>query len=401
MKRVLFINAIPYGSTGKIVDGISGIAKDRGYVTLTYLSWTKNYRKSDRDDVIVGSFLGKLSHIIRGRITGKNGLYSKRDTKKLLKVIDSYKPDVINLHILHCWCINLPMLFDYIKKNNIRVVWTFHDCWAFTGHCPYFIMAKCDKWKTGCYECSQYRKYPQAYVDKTEKMYKLKKEWFTGVENMTIVTPSKWLASLVKESFLKEYPVDVINNGIDLEIFKPRESDFRKKYGLENKKIVLSVAFDWGKRKGLDVFKELAKSLPSDYQIVLVGTDDNIDKELPNNIISIHRTANQTELAEIYSASDVFVNPTREDTFPTVNMEALACGTPIVTFRTGGSPEILDDNCGTVVDVNDVGAMEKGIIRICEEKPYTVDACRKRALCFDKKEKFKEYIELFIKQTDM
>lgn len=395
MKKVIFINGIPYGSTGKIVNGISSVAKENDYETLTYLSWTKNYKKSDRDDILVGSFFGKLSHIIRGRLTGKNGLYSKRDTKKLLKVIDNYKPDIINLHILHCWCINLPMLFDYIKKNNIRVVWTFHDCWAFTGQCPHFIMAKCDKWKTGCYECPQYRQYPQAYVDKTEKMYKLKKEWLTGVENMTIVTPSKWLAGLVSESFLKEYPVEVINNGIDLEIFKPRESDFRKKYGLENKKIVLGVAFDWGKRKGLDVFKELAKSLPSDYQIVLVGTNDEIDKELPGNIISIHRTANQTELAEIYSASDVFANATREDTFPTVNMEALACGTPIVTFRTGGSPEIIDSSCGVVVDVDDVDTMEKEIIRICDDEPFSTSACVSRAHKFDKNDKFKEYIELF------
>lgn len=397
MKKVLFINAIPYGSTGKIVDGIARVANEQEAQTLIYLSWTKEYRKSDREDVIVGSFLGKFLHICRAKLTGKNGLYSKRDTKKLLKIIDKYKPDVINLHILHCWCINLPMLFNHIKKNNIRVVWTFHDCWAFTGQCPHFIMAKCDKWKTGCFDCQQYREYPGAYVDKTEKMYKLKKEWFTGVKDMTIVTPSKWLASLVKESFLKEYPVEVINNGIDLNIFKPTESNFREKYGLENKKIVLGVAFGWGRRKGLDVFLEIAKILPANYQIVLVGTDEATDKLLPNNIISIHRTANQKELAEIYTASDVFANPTREDTFPTVNMEALACGTPVVTFKTGGSPEILDDTCGTVVDVDDIGAFEHGIIRACEDESFTREACIARAQNFDKNNKFKEYVELFNK----
>ena len=393
--KILFLNAIPYGSTGKIVDGISDVAKKEGHTTLTYLSWTKKYRKSDRDDVIVGSFFGKLSHIIRGRLTGKNGLYSKRDTKRLLKVLDSYKPDVINLHILHCWCINLPMLFDYIKRNNIKVVWTFHDCWAFTGQCPHFIMAGCDKWKTGCYECPQYKEYPMAYVDKTEKMYKLKKEWFTGVNDMTIVTPSLWLADLVKESFLKEYSTKVINNGIDLNIFKPTVGDFKEKYSLDGKKIVLGVAFDWGKRKGLDVFLELAKRLPNDYQIVLVGTNDEIDKTLPENIISIHRTQSQRELAEIYSASDVFVNATREDTFPTVNMEAIACGAPIVTFKTGGSPEIIDSSCGVVVDVNDIDAMEREIIRVCKEQPYTREAILERAKKYDKNDKFNEYVKLF------
>lgn len=393
--KILFLNAIPYGSTGKIVDGISDVAKKEGHTTLTYLSWTKKYRKSDRDDVIVGSFFGKLSHIIRGRLTGKNGLYSKRDTKRLLKVLDSYKPDVINLHILHCWCINLPMLFDYIKRNNIKVVWTFHDCWAFTGQCPHFIMAGCDKWKTGCYECPQYKEYPMAYVDKTEKMYKLKKEWFTGVNDMTIVTPSLWLADLVKESFLKEYSTKVINNGIDLNIFKPTVGDFKEKYSLDGKKIVLGVAFDWGKRKGLDVFLELAKRLPNDYQIVLVGTNDEIDKTLPKNIISIHRTQSQRELAEIYSASDVFVNATREDTFPTVNMESLACGAPIVTFKTGGSPEIIDSSCGIVVDVNDIDAMEREIIRVCKEQPYTREAILERAKKYDKNDKFNEYVKLF------
>ena len=399
-KRVAIISAVPYGSTGKIAKGIAEVAKGQGYQTLNYFSWTKKYRKSDRDDTLVGSFLGKLLHINISKLTGKQGMYSKRDTKKLLKRLDKFKPDVINLHILHSWYINQPMLFDYIKKNKIKVVWEFHDCWAFTGQCPHFIMAKCDKWKTGCYECPQYRQYPGAYVDKTEKMYQLKKEWFTGVPDMTIVTPSKWLAGLVKESFLNEYNVEVVNNGIDLDLFKPTEGDFRKKYGLENKKIVLGVAFDWGKRKGLDVFCELAGRLPSDYQIVLVGTDDNIDKELPSNIISIHRTANQKELAEIYTASDVFANPTREDTFPTVNMECLACGTPIVTFKTGGSPEIIDDSCGIAIDVDDVDAMEKAILDICENKIFSSDACQNRAKAFDMNDKFKLHCEIFEKSKE-
>ena len=394
-KKVAIINAVPYGSTGKITKSISALAEQSGYDTFSYYSWTKNYQKSDKENIMVGSFLGKSLHIFRAKLNGKHGCYSRRDTKRLIKRLKEFSPDIINLHILHSWSVNLPLLFDYIKENNIKVVWTFHDCWAFTGQCPHFVMAKCDRWKTGCYECSQYRNYPSAYVDKTRQMYALKKEWFTGVPDMTIVTPSEWLGNLVKESFFKEYPVRVINNGIDLEIFKPTESDFREKYSLEDKKIVLGVAFDWGKRKGLDVFVELSRRLPDNYRIVLVGTSSEIDAQLPKNIITINRTANQAELAEIYSVADVFVNPTREDTYSTVNMEAIACGAPIVSFRTGGSPEMLDDTCSVIVDVDDTDAMEREILRVCEEKPYSAEACLERAKSFNKDDKFEKYIELF------
>ena len=215
---------------------------------------------------------------------------------------------------------------------------------------------------------------------------------------MTIVTPSEWLAGLVKQSFLRKYPVKVINNGIDLNIFKPTESDFRKKYALENKYIVLGVAFGWGKRKGLDVFIELANRLDKEkYKIVLVGTDDNVDKLLPDNIISIHRTQNQTELAEIYTAADVFANPTREENYPTVNMESVACGTPVVTFNTGGSPEIIDETCGAIAEKDDTDSMYNEIIRICETKPYSEEACLKKANNFDAWRKFENYVQLYRK----
>jgi glycosyltransferase involved in cell wall biosynthesis len=200
---------------------------------------------------------------------------------------------------------------------------------------------------------------------------------------------------LVGESFLKNFPIEVINNGIDLTVFAPKKSNFRETYKLGDKKIVLGVAMLWSLAKGIDVFVRLAKSLPEDYKIVLIGTNEDVDKMLPENIISIHRTQNQQELAEIYTAADVFVNPTREDTYPTVNMEALACGTPVLTFRTGGSPEMLDETCGSVVECDDIGALEKEIIRICTEKPYTAEACLQKAKEFDKNERFKEYVELY------
>jgi glycosyltransferase involved in cell wall biosynthesis len=227
-------------------------------------------------------------------------------------------------------------------------------------------------------------------------MHKRKKKLFSGL-NMTIITPSQWLADLVKQSFLKNYPVRVIHNGIDLSVFKPTPSDFRKRYGIAlEKKILLGVAFGWGARKGLDVFIDLAKRLDDKYyQIVLVGTDDNVDKQLPDSIISIHRTQNQAELAEIYTAADLFVNPTREENYPTVNMESLACGTPVLTFRTGGSPECIDEYCGAVVDCDDVDAMEREIIRICSDAPYSKEDCLKRAASFDHHKRFEEYIQLY------
>ena len=225
-------------------------------------------------------------------------------------------------------------------------------------------------------------------------MYDKKRKLFTGLD-MTIVTPSQWLADLVKRSFLKEYPVQVIHNGINLQIFRPTQSDFRAQNKFENKKIVLGVSFGWDERKGLDVFLSLAQRLPEEYQIVLVGTDGQVDKLLPKNICSIHRTQNQQELAEIYASADVFVNPTREDNYPTVNMEALACGTPMLTFRTGGSPETLDKTCGSVVACDDIDALEKEILRICTDKPYTEAACLERAKEFDQNERFKEYLKIY------
>ena len=396
MKTVL-INSCNFGSTGNIMLEIAETAENGGYTAaVCYPQSRDNSRKQKEKDFIIGTRFSRNIHLMLAEITGLNGCFSYFSTLKLLKKLDKLKPDIIHLHNLHNCYINLSLLFKYIKKHNIKTVWTLHDCWAFTGHCPHFDMIGCDKWKTGCYSCPQYKEYPKSLFDNSKIMYRLKRKWFSGVKNMTIVTPSEWLASLVKESYLKYYPVKVINNGIDLNVFKPTESDFRKKYALENKYIVLGVAFGWGRRKGLDVFVELARRLDKEkYKVVLVGTDDNVDKLLPENIISIHRTQNQTELAEIYTAADVFANPTREENYPTVNMESVACGTPVVTFNTGGSPEMLDETCGAAVAKDDNDAMYNEIIRICEAKPYSLEACIKKAKGFDKNEKFGEYIRLY------
>lgn len=394
--KIAEINSCNFGSTGNIMLQIAEVAKKCGHTAaVCYPKSRGNAKKRKESDIVIGNRLSRNLHLKLAEITGLNGCFSYFSTLNFLRKLNKFKPDIIHLHNLHNCYINLPLLFKYIKKHNIKTVWTLHDCWSFTGHCPHFDMIGCDKWKTGCYSCPQYKDYPKSIFDNSEYMYNLKKKWFTGVENMTIVTPSRWLAELVKESYLKDYQVKVINNGIDLNIFKPTESDFREKHGLQDKFIILGVASPWKERKGLDVFLELAKRLDHRYRIVLVGLAKEQKENLPPNIIGLERTANQTELAGIYTTADVFANPTREENYPTVNMEAISCGTPVVTFNTGGSSEMIAENCGTAVAKNDIDGICNEIIKICETKPYSEDDCLKRVESFDKNEKFGEYIRLY------
>ncbi len=397
--KVAQINMTSVGSTGKIMLNIAKTSRANGIDAMTFS--TPVYSRSAVKHLPIeghcyyGSRFDNTVHTVLGKLTGRNGCFSHIGTAELIKKLKEFNPDIIHLHNLHQFCINFPMLFRYIKKNNIRVIWTLHDCYTFTGHCPHFQIAKCDKWKNGCGKCAQYKKYPKTYVDASKIMYGKKKKWFSNVEQMTFVTPSEWLGGLVKQSFLQNYPVRVINNGIDLDVFKPTDGDFRKKYGLEDKKIILGVSFGWGYSKGLDVFEELAKQLDERYRIVLVGTNEALEQSLPDNVISVHRTDSQSQLAQIYTEADVFVNPTREDTFPTVNIEALACGTPTVTFDTGGSPEIIDGTCGSVVECGDTEGLKREIIRICTDMPYSKEACIARAKAYDMNGKFEEYVKLY------
>lgn len=395
--KIAQINTYDCGSTGKIMLGIAEVARASGIDSYTFSSSRAAKNQGSINHEYFDRYIDYRFHMGMGMVFGFETDFSYIATKRLLKRLKEIKPDIIHIHNTHGWYLNHPLLFNYIKKNKIKTVWTLHDCWTFTGRCPHFQITGCDRWKVECHDCPYDKKmYPASYVfDRSRIQHKKKKKMFLGIQDLTLVTPSKWLAKLVEESYLKDYPVKVINNGIDLRIFKPTESDFRKKYNVENKKIVLGVAASWGVRKGLDVFIELANRLNEDYQIVLVGTNDTVDKQLPKNIISIHKTNNQKELAEIYSAADVFANPTREEVFGLVNSEALACGTPVVTFETGGSPEVPDENCGSVVVRNDVDALEDEIRRVCEEKPYSKEACVMRAKIYDMEDKFKEYVRLY------
>ncbi len=400
--RIAEINMMQSGSTGKIMFGIASCAKHVGTTVRTFSPrfYYKRHQKAPTPKATDHAYFGiaeeNLLHKVIAMVCGSENYGSLFGTLQLIQALRTFEPDIIHLHNLHNYTIHLPLLFRYLKRSGAHVIWTLHDCWAMTGRCSHFTMAKCEKWKTGCNHCPQVHDYPRYYIDQTKHQWRMKCRLFTSLTDMVLVTPSQWLADLTKQSFLRTLDVRVINNGIDLSTFQPVESDFRKVHNIPyDKPILLGVAFDWGQRKGLDVFCKLAEDLDDAYQIVLVGTDDHIDMQLPSSIISIHRTQNQHELAEIYSAADVFLNPTREDTFPTVNIESLTCGTPVITFATGGSPEILDETCGIVVPCDDVPALEKAIHYVIQDKPFSREACRKRAERFDMKDKFAEYVSLY------
>lgn len=400
--RIVEINGGVFGSTGRIMFGIADAAKEAGHDVRCFspVTTTNRHHEPDHEYMKIGSFRSRQMNVLCETISGFHGSFSRIATRRLLKRIDEFSPDIIQLHTIHGSYINLPMLFRYIRTHRVRTVWTLHDCWSFTGGCPYFDIPDCDKWKSGCGGCPIYREYPKSMYDNTSVMYRRKKSLFTGIEDLHLVTPSAWLKELVGQSFLRDYPVRVINNGIDLSRFCPAESDFRKKYGLQDKYVLLGVAFGWGERKGLDIWIKLAQELSDRYRIVLVGTNNSVDSVLPDNVLSVHRTQDVRELCEIYSAADLFVNPTREDNFPTVNIEALACGTPVLTFRTGGSPEIIDEHSGSVVEKDDFTALVSEIERISVEKPFDRADCLKRASEFDEKHQLGKYVRFYEELCD-
>ncbi len=365
--KVFQINTVLNGSTGKIARGIYEIAKQSGIEGK--IAYSRGPEMDNPDYIKIGSKLGVYIHGVLARIFDSSGLHSRFATKQLIGEIEKFQPDIIHLHNIHGYYLNYKMLLKYIAEKNIKTVYTLHDCWSFTGHCAYFDMAGCEKWRTGCHRCPNKKSYPKSFIfDRSKKNYQLKKKLFKNVEDLTIVTPSKWLAEITAESFLGNREIKVIHNGIDLNLFKPTESHFREKHNLGNKKILLGVAGVWEPRKGMDDFLTLRERLSHDYAIVLVGLTEKQITELPDGIIGITRTESAEELAGIYTTSDIFVNPTYEDNFPTVNLEALACGTPVITYNTGGSPESVDETCGGVVEKGNVTELEKKIIDVMERE---------------------------------
>ena len=386
--RVAIINSVyGQGSTGKIVREIENTLIANGHECKCYYG-----RKSGNENggEFFGSKFSVLSHALFSRFFGKQGLRSSRATKKLVKELKAYKPDVVNLHNIHGYYLNYKILFNYLIDENIPVVWTLHDLWPITGHCAYFDGDNCNI-VNDCKNCSKIKEYPSAMFDNTAKNFKIKKQLFSSVKNLTLVCPSVWVKNQMENSFLRSANFKVINNGINLDLFKNKESDFRKKYNLQDKKILLGVSLQWTHRKGIAEFNKLAEELPCDYKIVLVGEGS---ETVNPKILAIGKTQNLDELCQIYLDSDILVNPTVMDNFPTVNIEALACGLPVITYNTGGSAEIIDSTCGIAVNRGDYNALKQAILEFDCEK-FTRENCRLRAKSFDSKDKFKEYIDLF------
>lgn len=398
MKKLFQINSVVNsGSTGRIAEEIGQTAIAAGWES--YIAYARNERPSQSELIKIGSDWDIRMHGLQTRLFDRHGLGSKSATLELVEKIEKIKPDIIHLHNIHGYYINVETLFKYLQNTKIPVVWTFHDCWPMTGHCSYFSFVGCEKWKTQCYECPQKKEYPASWlIDRSEKNFNLKKKLFTSLPNLTLVPVSKWLAGILEESFMKDFPIKVINNGINKEVFKPSaDSDFRVKHRLVNKFILLGVASIWSPRKGLKDFIALSKLLDSDYQIVLIGLTKKQIEQLPDNILGIERTESVEELAEIYAASDVYVNPTYEDNFPTTNLESLACGTPVITYKTGGSPEAIDYSSGIVVEQGNIDKLIEAINKIREKgKQFYSEACVKRAhRLYRKEDRYREYIELY------
>lgn len=363
--KVLQINTFGNLSTGKIAVDIYRTLKARGSEGV--VAFARNDVPGDVPSFRIGNSFSVYADGVFTRFTDKAGHYSKGATAKLIKQIKEYDPDIIHLHNLHGYYINVPMLFEYLAEADKPVVWTLHDCWSYTGHCCYYSMAGCDKWKAaGCRSCPLKKAYPASLIcDNSAKNFAEKNKMFHSVKNLNLVCVSNWLAGELKDSFLKDIPSRVIYNGIDTNVFKPSSGNFRIKYNIGDKRIVLGVASTWDTRKGLSDFIELSKILDDRYRIVLVGLNDKEKRLLPDNITGIGRTDGPKELAEIYSAANVLFNASVEETFGLPNVEAIACGTPVVAYNCTGIPETMTDNDGYIVEPHDLKSVAEKIGLIC------------------------------------
>lgn len=391
--KIFVINVVcGTGSTGRIVTDIYYLlTKDGDQCRVAY---SRGTTFEEIDSLKIGSKADVYGHALLARATDKQGFFSKKATKKLIEEIKQYAPDIIHLHNLHGYYLNIKILFDFLRMYSKPVIWTLHDCWSFTGHCTHFSRAGCDKWMTGCYDCPQKKEYPSSFlVDNSKENWAVKRQLFFEL-NLTVVTVSEWLKSMVLKSFLKDYNIKTIYNGLDLDVFKPTESSFRKEYGIGNKRLILGVANVWTESKGIDDFLQLADILDDDYRIVLVGVSKRQKKNLKSNMLGIENTSNVRFLAGIYSTADVFVNTSVEETMGMTTVEALACGTPAIVYNATGIPEVLADMPEMVVPPHDIIEVKRIIERVCEagvEQEDLLNIARK----FDKWKRFQEYLDLY------
>ena len=388
--KVLMINVVcGIRSTGRICADIAEELDKQGRDVKIIYGREKVPSVCEKYAIRIGDDISVKLHGIKSRLFDASGFGSKKETIKIIQWIKEYSPDVIHLHNIHGYYIDVEELFNYLRICNKKIVWTLHDCWAFTGHSAYCDAINCEKWKDGCSKCQQIKEYPKSYIDRSKHNWEKKKVLFTNIPNMTIVTPSKWLANMVNNSFLKNYDVKVINNGIDTCNFYPIPSDFRQSHHIDDKYLLLGVASTWNDMKGYSDFIELSKRLDDRYQIVLVGVTKKQNSELPANIIGIERTSNVKELAEIYTASDVFLNLSYCENYPTVHLEALCCGTPVITYNTGGCAESTL-GYGTVVEQGNIDELIS-VVKL-HEKVEKIDCEPQKVDC---KHIIQQYLEIY------
>lgn len=347
--KYLFINSVAgFGSTGRIVLEQCRELQAQGHECL--VAYGRRAEKcGDVPTLAIGTAVDYCLHAARHRVLGDGGFGSWAATRRFLRRVEAYDPDVVWLHNLHGYYIHLGLLFQYLKKSEKKVIWTLHDCWAFTGNCPHFWYIGCEKWRTCCNHCLQLNQYPQTLRDSSEKNFEKKQALFTGMKDMTIQVPSEWMAQLVGQSFLKEYPLQVVPNQVDTRVFRPTPSDLRRQWGVEGKFLVLGVSNVWTERKGLQTFCQLAKLLPDSCQVVLIGLTKEQRKALPPEIIGLPRTSSLTELAQAYTAADVYVSASVEESFGMTVLEAACCGTVPIVYAGTASQEIALSHGGECV----------------------------------------------------
>ena len=396
--RILQINStLNWGSTGRIAEEIGLKVIEKG--GESYIAYGRYANHTQSKSIKIGNKWDIYYHVLITRLFDKHGTASRNATKKLIEQIEYIKPDIIHLHNIHGYYINFPVLFEYLASTTIPIIWTLHDCWAFTGHCSHYTFCKCYKWQKQCSVCPQINKYPMSLgLDRSEFNYIEKKKYFCSLKNLIIVPVSDWLSQEVSKSFLNKYPIKRIYNGIDIQKFSPL-SITSDELNQSKEFVILGVSNIWNSRKGLSDFKILRDKLSANYKIILIGLSDKQIKELPKGITGIKRTNSFEELIKYYSTADVYINFSVEETFGLTTCEAIACGTPAIVYNTTACPEILDKNTGFIVEPGDFEGVIKAINDIREKgKNKYIKACRDRAvLLFNKEDRYAEYIQLYEK----
>lgn len=403
MPNLVQINsAINFSSTGRIVEQIGLCAIERGWDS--YVAHGARYvNPTNLRDIHIENKYEEKIHAIYSMLFDAQGLGSCGSTKKLVRFFREVKPEILHLHNIHGYYLNYPILFDYIKEVQPQVIWTIHDSWAYTGHCAAYEPIACSRWITGCHDCPIKQEYPKSlFFDFSKKNFQRKKGCFCSAKNMTIVPVSDFLVRDMSQSFLNKYPSHRIYSGIETSVFKPTASSLREGLNLQNKFVILGVASGWGQEGRMTGFLKLRELLDNSYHIVLVGLTQEQINNLPAGITGLQPTASRTELAQIYTMADVFINPTLQDTFGLTSVEAQSCGTPSITYRTGGAPETVGEDTGIVVEKNDFEALKKAVLTIqasLSDKTdirYKCQTCRNRAVSlFEQRDRFNEYIDLY------